>query len=279
MKWMRGVGITGVLIGLGGILFGEWFWPVVVLIYISLLAILIDVWFEPELVWKWKIGATAGTIALAAFFSWGIVFVRAPLPVTAMITDAGYPSGTNIHGIVWKTGFTELRLTLFNPSNYNYRNIALSIQPVEPIAAIVQSTNIPGVVFYDNHRLTASPIDINFMTGQRTALPMVILATDAGYTMHCPLLLGGTSVEIVMALAEMKYPQKPPIEEKNKMFRIKFDDGSAYWIGYQDGDDYLPQRPSTTTVKVKGQYDAARRRWLISEKVKVSGQLPLSVLR
>jgi hypothetical protein len=279
---MRTAVVAGFLVGLGGLLLIEWFWPAVALIYVSFLVLLIDVWFESELSRKWRIGIAVVLVSLIAAFSWGIVFVPAPLPMQAIITDAGYPPGTDINGIVWKKGFRELRLNIFNTSDRDYHNISLSIQPVEPIAAIKQRTNISGVVFYDNHRLTATPVDIDLITGQRTAIPVVLLATDAGYTVHCPSLPGGTSIEIVMALAEMKYPpeqpsQKPPLEDKNFMLRIRFDDGSSYWLGYTDGDDYLPQPPSTETVKVEGKYNAALRTRSIAEKVLVSGKLPIVV--
>jgi len=109
----------------------EWFALAVAIIYVSFLVLLIDVWFESELTNKWRIGIAVVIVALIAAFSWRIVFVPAPLPMVAIITDAGYPPGTDINGIIWKPGFTELRLNILNTSDRNYQNISLSIQPVE----------------------------------------------------------------------------------------------------------------------------------------------------
>jgi hypothetical protein len=280
IKWMRTAVLAGFLVGLGGLFLTEWFWLAVAIIYVGFLVLLVDLWFEPELTNNWKIGIAVVIVALIMVFSWTIVIVPAPLTMEAIITDAAYPPGTDIHGIIWKKGFTELRLNIFNTSNRNYQNMSLSIQPVEPIAAIKQNTNIIGVVFYDNRRINLTPMQINLSTGQRTALPLVLVATDSGYTMHCPSLPGGTSIEIVMALAEISTPQpseKPPIEDKNGTLRIRFDDGSSYWFGYADGDVYVPQPPSTQTVKVEGKYEAALRTRPIAEKLKVSGHLPLNL--
>jgi len=282
IKWMRTAVIAGLLLGLSGLFLIEWFWVAVALIYVSFLVLVIDVWFEPELTRRWKIGVTVVAILLSAAFSWKIVFVPAPLPMQALITDGEYAAGTNIHGIVWKKGFTELRLIIINPSDHDYDNLSLSVQPIEPIAALAQDTNIPGVSFTDNKRVMVSPVNVNRITGQQTAIPVVILATDAGYTVNCPRLSRGTSIEIVMALAEMKNTpeqpsQKPPLENKDFMLRIRFDDSTSYWFGYPDGDNYLPQRPSTETVKVEGKYNAALRTRSITEKVKVSGHIPINL--
>ena len=86
-----------------------------------------------------------------------------------------------------------------------------------------------------------------------------------------------------MALAEMKYPpaqpsQKLPLEDRNFMLRIRSnDDGSSYWFGYADGDDYLPQPPSTELVRVEGEYEVAERTRAISDKIKVLGHVPLKL--
>jgi hypothetical protein len=282
IKWMRTAAIAGFLGGLSGLFLIEWFWVGVALIYLSFLVLLIDVWFEPELTRRWKIGVTVGIIVLSAGFSWKFVFVPAPLQMQAIITDGEYAPGTNLHGIIWKKGFTELRLFIWNSSDHDYDNLNLLIQPTEPIAAIAQGTNVSGITLSDNKRLMVSPVDVNHATGQQTAIPVVILATDAGYRMSCPRLSRETSIEIVMALAEMKNPpeqpsQKPPLENKDFMLRIRFDDSTSYWLGYPDGDDYLPQRPSTETVKIEGKYNAALRTRSITEKVKVSGHIPINL--
>jgi hypothetical protein len=278
---MRTAGIAGLLVGLSSVVLLGWFWAGVVLIHISFAVLLIDLWLERELFRIWKIAATFIVLLIAGAFSWGFVFVPAPLAIQATITDGAYPPGTNLNGIVWRQGFTELRVDLYNQSIYNYDNVSVVIQPTEPIAAIAQRTTIPGVLFYDAKRLHTGVIQFN--SGKQTAIPAVIVATDAGYLMHCERLPAHTSIEIEIALAEIKWnpPAQPapqlPSEDKNFTLRIKFDDGSTYWLGYPDGDVYLPARPSTQTVKVEGTYDAAFRGHAISEKVQMSGIIPLNL--
>ena len=282
MKWMRAAGILAFLLGLSAILFVGWFWAAVALVYLSFLILMTDVWFEPELTKGWKIGVAAVLIAFTAAFTWKMVLVEAPLSMQAIITDGDYQPGTNINGIIWKKGFAELRLMLFNPSHNDYHDVDLSLQPVEPIAAIKQGTNLSGVVFLDRLRFSARMVA--HVSGKNTALPFIIAATDAGYTMHCSDFPAQTSIEIVMALANVKWnppaepSQQPITEEKDFTLRVKFDDGSTYWLARPDGDVFLPQRPTTQSIKVEGTYDAALRTRSISEKVQVSGKIPPQLL-
>ena len=155
----------------------------------------------------------------------------APPGIQATITDGEYSPGTNINGIIWRKGFSELRVTLYNQSTHDYDNLSVLIQPTEPIAAIAQRTNIPGVLFYDQFRLQTAVIDINHLAGTQTAIPVSIVATDAGYLMHCIRLPAETSIEIEIALAEIRsnLPAQPspsrPTEDKNFTVRIKRHDG------------------------------------------------------
>jgi hypothetical protein len=287
IKWTRTAGITTEAFGWGGLLLIGWFWPAAAFIYAGFLLLAIDAWFEPELqnYRRWRIGIVLTVTGFAAAFSWGVVFVKAPLEVSAMVTDAEYPPGTTIAGIAWRPEFTELLMSIKNPSDRSYDDTSLLIRPTAPIAAIAQLKNVPNISFDDNNGLSTRLMDINPTAGKATAIPLILLATDAGYRMRCPHLPAKTTVEVVIALADIKWnppahPSQRSIEEvardKDYVLRItNYDDFSSYWLGHPDGDVYAPRPRRSQWVKVEGEYNAALRRRSISQKVDVAGELTI----
>jgi hypothetical protein len=240
-------------------------------------------WFEPELPAQWKI--LGGTIVLACVvaFSWAIVFVQAPLDVVAVVTNAQYPPGATIYGVPWRKEFTELDMRVINPSDLNYDDISLLIQPTEPTASIQQiTTNVSGVYFTDKNDFSAKVADVKPF-GKALVIPLVLLATDAGYVMHCPRLPGRTSIRILIALADIKWDPSPgakdrPIQDrvydKDYVLRFKMDDFSTYWLGHADGDVYLGDA-NPQWVKVDGKYTGGFRTRKISKKIELANHAGL----
>jgi hypothetical protein len=114
-------------------------------------------------------------------------------------------------------------------------------------------------------------------TGKALAIPLVLLATDAGYVMHCSRLPARTSLQILIALADIKWnpppePSDRPIQDqvndKDYVMRVKLDDFSTYWLGHADGNVYAP-RPKPQWVKVDGEYTAVFRTRGISQKIEL----------
>jgi hypothetical protein len=280
-QWFRRTGISAQLFGWGSLLFTGWFWPAVALIYAGFTALVADVLVEPKLRGHrvGKMVAVSVLILLAGAFSWGIVFVKAPLQVTAFVTDAEYPSGTTIAGISFRPEFTELQVWIQNTSDRTYEDLSLVIRPTEPVAAIAQLTNLPNVSFEDKNGYSSRTMSIKPGETKASAIPLDLLATDAGYRMRCVRLPAGGLITIVIALADIKWsPEKSQhpayenVREKDYVRRVKFDDFSTYWLGYKDGDVYA-LRPNPQWLKVDGEYNVALRTRSISQKVDIAGKL------
>jgi hypothetical protein len=177
--------------------------------------------------------------------------------------------------------FTELQVWINNPSENNYDDISPVIRPNDPIAAIAQATNVPDVSFEDKNGVSLRLTDINPTAGTKTAIPVVLLATDAGYRVRCPRLPAKTTIRVEIALADIKWNPSPPndrpIEEKvrdiNYIFRLKQDDFSTYWLGHAEANDYTPRPTSTDWARIEGEYKAAQRKRSISQKIQIAGNL------
>jgi hypothetical protein len=285
-KWFRNAGFASELLGWGGLLLGGWFLTGVTLIYLGFLVLGIDLWLEPTLRSKlvWRAFGLFLVALFAGAFTLGMVFVKAPLEVSAFMTDADYPTGTKIANIEWRREFTEVDVWITNPSEKTYDDLLILIRPTVPIAAISQLTNVPSVSFEDKNGLTLHLMDVNLDSGIKTGIPLELLATDAGYRVRCARLPGGTTLKIVLALAEIKWnPGRPhpniPIEEQlrdpNYILRTKYDDFSSYWQGHRDGDVYASRPTSMDWLKAEGTYTAALRTRSTSQKISVGGNLTI----
>lgn len=282
LNWIIKAGIGSECFGWGALLLAGWFWPAAILIYAGFALFAIDAWCEPELKDKtfWRVVILLVICSFAATFSYGIVFVKAPLGVSALMTDATYPAGTQISGIAWRPEFTEVQVWINNDTDKNYDDLNLVLRPVSAIASIGQASTLPGISFEEkNHesvRLMAGQIN------QMSAIPLALLATDGGYRVRCQHLPSHSTLEITLALADIKWNPKPlgtnpapfqdRVREKDYMLRVKDDDFSTYWFGHPDGDIYAPRPTSSETMKVEGEYFVAQRTRKISQKISIGGK-------
>jgi hypothetical protein len=139
LKWLRSIGFLSLVFGGGSVLFAGWFLSGVIFIYVGFAVLAIDLWFEPDVSLRWRLIGIAIAVAVAISFSLEIVFVKTPLEVGAVMTDAEYPVGTTpLAGITWRPQFTELQVWMTNPTDESYDDVNVIVRPSTPIAAIAE---------------------------------------------------------------------------------------------------------------------------------------------
>jgi hypothetical protein len=293
LKWLRTAGIGAEGFGWGGLLLANSFWPAVSLIYAGFVAVGVDLWLEPELAnrQRWRVGGLALIIVFVAWFSFGVVFTKAPLNVSAFMTDAEYPAGTVIAGIQWKPQFTEVQLSIYNGSGDGYDDLNIIVRPTSAIAAIAQSTNIPGVSWQDRLEFVPRLMAVDLNKKQSTAMPLDLLATDAGYIIRCPHLPATTAIKFVLAAADVRWdppiqcssliPQEERLKNKDCILKIKMGDKtrlgdfSTYWEGHADGNVYTERPTSEEEIAVEGTYISGHRVRRISQRIRAGGLLTI----
>jgi hypothetical protein len=237
------------------------------------------------------VGICAGALAGLAWFIWMTkgpnLHVDDKLGLFATASNADYPIGTAVGGIKWSNRFTDLRVTINTPSFGDYRNIDLVLVPDEPVAAIGQVTNLPDVVFAPAVDIKPSGLGPEFLegkTGKRTAIPLVLIATDGGYRMRCKELPRTTRLEIVMAIARIiDFPQDKPaprpdfgIFNRDYVMKVSVSAGSNHWFGYgfdirgRIEEVYKGRRFTPKTVKIDGRYTVGEREQEISQQIAVT---------
>src|SRR5229473_120560 len=141
LVWCRSIGLISVLAGGLGMM-QQFFWFSVASVYVGLLLLGVDLYFEPELPRGYK---TFGEIIVAAGLMWfnlSFVFVSAPLSFNSLASNSDYALGAAPGGIAWRSVFVELDFMATNPTDDNYDNVDILVRPDHPVAAIAQLSNL-----------------------------------------------------------------------------------------------------------------------------------------
>jgi hypothetical protein len=227
-----------------------------------------------------------GTLLCIYWWYIGRILNAFPLGLSTIGSNAEYPSGTALGGIIWSTRFSELRIFISNPSDEDYHRVDLTIKPDLPIAEIAQVTAIQNVLISLATNVTSVQQQIgNLTTGKLRANPIAVIASTTGYRIQAPNLSRKTRLEIVMAIAlprDVKTkPNSTPEEDlglfrRDYFLRVEFKNGTFVWFGH--GKDaggrieevFKPERQLPGTVQIKGSYVAEQLKYTISHILNVA---------
>ena len=105
----------------------------VLIVYAGFALCLAECIWEPALLarpYQLQIALIGVVFALGAAFSISVVLVLAPLTFDSYaMRKATHADGTDVEGIHWDSRFTELRVAVTNPTDDDYRNLDVVIQP------------------------------------------------------------------------------------------------------------------------------------------------------
>jgi hypothetical protein len=189
------------------------------------------------------------------------------LKIEASTTKANFPANTKLAGIDWTNNYAMVRVVIVNQTNKNYEGLDLNILPNSPVVAAGQESSVEGVSFSP----TAAPMFdmelVNSTTRERTVVPLVLVATNAGYRVRCDKLPSKHRLVLVFAGVEMSAPTHNPgvlqeVLSLNYWCRIKNDkNGTSAWFGHSNhaGVIFSASRPVVSLVDVRGRFTAMGR--------------------
>ena len=240
--------------------------------------------WEPALLrrpYQLQIVSIGIVISLATVFTTGVVFVPAPLNFQSLASKSDYAPGTAPAGIAWRSVFVELDFIATNPTDSNYDNIDLWVRPDYPVAQIAQLSNLTDVSFEDKLGVI-SRVTIEDLSA-KVGAPMVFLATDAGYKVHCGHIPPNSSLRIIMAVVDVKKSQptdpKKPITIPSDVSIDDFSveeildtkgDKSTYWFGSPKNLSVYAPGAKPKRITVSGFYTASNRRRSIKQDLVVN---------
>lgn len=239
----------------------------VIIVYIGLSSLLLEVCTDP---WALKrslrlqVGLVGFVILLFGAFSTGVVAARAPINFLSYAMKNG-ENQTTIAGIAWDSHLMDLRVVVTNPSEDDYENLDVSIQPDKWTykAALLTNDNecklspmpwtkTASVVLSSKGgatRITGMNSGTTFEARDNAGDEYVPLITESGYRVRCTKLPAQVSVEVVFALATVH----PELAEKVPMPKAGI--GFAEFANHVDSFfELLGPRPIPSTVQLKGRY-------------------------
>ena len=154
----------------------------------------------------------------------------------------------------------------------DYRDMQLTVKPDAPVAAIGQTTALPDVTFSAGRDMTMRQEIVDLALGKRRVIPLVLIATSAGYTVRCKLLPRQRRMEIVMGLVAVNdtpktgtVPGSRPdhgTPERDYVLKVTMSDQTAHWFGHgtdKNGriEEVFGAKPVSRHVSVVGTYKLA----------------------
>jgi hypothetical protein len=210
IKILRTAAIA-LLTGAGFAVIFAFFWPGIVLIYLSAVVLAIDFLCEK---WDriWRFGALLIPIGLVGLVSlWA--FGSAPLEIQFHRHYGNFKEGEVIGGIVWKDTYSELRVVVSNPTSNDYQDFDALIATDLWVANTGLMDAAPTRVLR-----IAGPhaTDVRLKGKDERGNPieqlMSRLALTGPHLLHCDKLLKHDTVQAVFALVNASdKPQKPDV--------------------------------------------------------------------
>jgi hypothetical protein len=199
------------------------YWPGVLLVYLGLIALIVD-----DLKGKWwknKLGRVAFALLVVAsliFWTTNFVCARVPFNVVAGADLGDYPQGTNLYGIQWDSQHYEnLRVSMINSSDYDFHDVELSVASDLWIVGATQQENVcSGIQFFkeqDTGEIDAAMVEVEDASGKTTKIPTsrpVDLSRPSRLRVVCDKFPRHSTVNIVAVMIAFNHalpgPRFPP---------------------------------------------------------------------
>jgi hypothetical protein len=189
------------------------FWLGIAIAALAVVVLLLDLWrlVRNGSFLKKGMAFSIGIICVG-LITW-IAFRPVPLGASFALGPGNYPENSEIGGIKWEKGFSDVRLILSNDTKLDFGNIDLTVKTNQFIAkigsmdAFSQCKSAP----IDQMHVTILSLDITDASGKK----QTILGTPAAaksFRVHCDVLLSGDDIHLVIALLNVnafKNGQRP----------------------------------------------------------------------
>ena len=203
----------------------------------------------------------ASALGLVLYFLLWTVIKDAPLNVLANM-QSGQINDVTIASIQWSHNFGKLTIVVDNPTDMDYQDLDLLIQPDVLVAEAAQKTQVNGVAIWRDNIHSISLDNIDLATQHRTNFNYEPIAANTGYRVKAAVFPARTHTEFVFALVTIKIgPPAPPNPfDPNYVIQIAShsnETGEKFvvWFGStKHTDAVFDNPPNIEKVKVKGHY-------------------------
>lgn len=241
--------------------------------YLGFIVCLLEIVYEPVLIptpYQLQIVLIGIVCSLLAVFTINVAFIPAPIVFQPVMAMMDYPEGTVRGGIVWRQPFTELELVIGNPTDNNYDDLNLAVKPDFSVAGIGQLSSLSNVSFedYDGQTMLGQARASGQQAGLPAGSPLVLLATNAGYKVHCGRIPPKNGLKIIMAIVSIATPKTPDPNDpvsvaaashaashpQDYFLGAVMTTGEEYWYGNPGNLSLFGPRPRVKEISVSGSF-------------------------
>lgn len=204
-------------------------------------------------------------------FSIKIVGAPAPLVLQSYAMKRGdYPAGTTIAGITWDSHLTDLRVAITNPTDDDYENLDIEVQPDKwtykarlldsPDPDCVLTPMGGNTVAFVKHAIggvttfTGTHVGMGFEAHDSVGDVFTTLATGLGYRLRCAKMPAHFTVRVVLAVVALSpfltSYTSAPINGPMGSWNLS----AAELAGVHSEFELLDPRPSPSLVRLTGRY-------------------------
>jgi hypothetical protein len=258
----------------------------VLIVYAGFVLCLAEFIWEPALLnkpYQVQIALIGIVFALAVAFSINVVSLSAPLNFDSYAMRNGeYPSGTVIAGIHWDSHLTDLRVSITNPTDADYYNLDLAVQPdkwnykagmlEENTGCLLTSIGGNGLLIVDSakggeNRVTMHRVGDKFEASDSLGDVFEHFITEGGYRLRCDKFPAKFTVQIVFALASIKPELRAKFLPRDMKPGVNLT--VTEWLP-MNKFDILEVKPSPSRVAIQGNYARGIKRFSISRTVQIT---------
>ena len=127
LSYIRSGGPAAMALGFAGMLVEEYFWFCVGLCYLGLILSLIDCARNANL-GRWRYFLSAVFIFVIVAMTCGVVIGNVKPTIRAAWLAGNYPPGTDVHGILWRNGLSELMVTIANNTEDDIKDVDIELR-------------------------------------------------------------------------------------------------------------------------------------------------------
>lgn len=275
-EWLKGLGVATFLIGfIGTITIPEMFWMSVSFCCVGFVVLVLDVLLDEKLFFRVKLVLIGSATAFVIYFGISFVFVPANLGIlsTVLINPPDMPNP-----IPWNKNFSALQINFYNESKIQFNDIVLVVKTTEPVTG---ATILAGPQDANLRPIDVDPPLISALNehGELIAhVPLVLVATDAGYIVRCANLLPGERLSVLLAVSRTHWDgsaTKPAAANQNNqggfnglldsdyLMSVPYRPGYHQFFGHTNYDRYQPPH-WPFSVLVSGSYIAEFRKRNVS---------------
>jgi hypothetical protein len=238
------------------------------LTYLGLVFLILRVCVDPWVLshsLRFQVCLVALVFLLFGGFAIFVVGAQAPIVFQSYAMKKGeYPPGTSIAGITWDSHLTDLRVAITNPTDDDYENLDVEVQPDKWTYKAALS-NSPGcdlvpmggnlVSFSMNIKggatsITATRVGTSFDAQDNSGDIFTTLATESGYRLRCAKMSARFTVQIVFAVVALGPSLVPPPDGPKGSWGFTAEE----LAGVHSVFELLGPRPSPSLVRLNGRY-------------------------